>query len=156
MTETTKPNRKLLPAQCVSAEYCRRDMIASPEAGTSIDDMLVPAYWAHVARELRALDRIEVRPADGTWWAELLVRVVEPVAVRVYVLRYERFAPVAAVTAEAPPGYTVRFRGAERFVVIRDADGEVVHSKEPTKEHALAWLSGHLRRLGSDEGKRAA
>lgn len=145
-----KPNRKLLETQFADAEYNRRDMIATPEAGTSIVEMLNPLYWSHVHKRLKAWDRIEVRPSDGTWWAELIVRVVQPFAVRVHVLRHEHFGARGTVeaVAEVPAGYEVRNRGRDGWAVIRTEDKAVLKDKEPSRDHAVAWLVASLKSLG--------
>jgi len=147
---TAKPNRRLLPPEFQAAEYQRQDMIARPEPGTILPEMIVPAYWANVARSLKPLDRIEVRPQDGTWWAELLVRVVEPLAVGVHVLRSVDFAKAAEQQeAEAPDGYEFKHRGNRRWCVLRRSDNAVLREDEATRESAAAWLVGHLRKLAA-------
>jgi hypothetical protein len=144
-----KPNRKLLETQFANAETCRRDVVVTPEAGTTLEEMVNPLYWSHVAKGLKAWDRIEVRPADGTWWAELLVRVVQPFAVRVHVLRHAEFRRGGGIEAgEVPAGYEVRNRGRDGWAVIRSDDKAVLKEKEPSREHALAWLAASLRSLG--------
>lgn len=155
MSETiARPNRKLLAPYFLDAEYQRRDMIARPEPGTTLAEMEVPAYWGNVAAVLRPLDRIEVRPADGSWWAELLVRVVEPQSVKVYVLRHVEFdrpmATTSLVETEAPEGYEYRHRGpARQWAVMRLADNTCLIEKHPSREAAAAWLSAHLRKLAT-------
>lgn len=149
---TAKPNRKLLPPQFLDAEYQRRDTIAKPEAGTTLLEMQDPAYWANVAKTLKPMDRIEVRPADGTWWAELLVRVVEPQSVRVHVLRTVEFHKPARADAspDVADGYEVKHRGAQRgWCVIREHDAAVLVEKQASHEAAVAWLTGHLRTLAA-------
>ena len=145
-----KPNRKLLETQFGDAEYRRRDVIATPEPGTTLDEMLSPLYWAHVAKQLKQWDRIEVRPSDGAWWAELIVRVAEPFAVRVHVLRHEEFAgaPGASRVSEVPEGYEIKNRGRDGWAVIRLEDKAVLREKQPSREHAVAWLRESLRSLG--------
>lgn len=144
-----KPNRKLLETQFADAEYRRRDMIATPEAGTGLEEMLNPLFWSHVAKGLKAWDRIEVRPADGTWWAELIVRVVQPFAVRVHVLRYAEFRrSTGSEAAEVPAGYEIKNRGRDGWAVIRTEDKAVLHEKDPSRDHAVAWLVASLRSLG--------
>lgn len=154
-TTTAKPNRKLLPPQIGLAEHQRQELIVKPEPGTAIEEMQRPEYWAHVARQLRMHDRIEVRPADGTWWAELLVLVVEPFAVRVHVLRHEHFGVAATMDEiEVAAGYTVKHRGWEKWCVTRNSDSSLLHKRAESREAAVVWLRGHLDRLG--ETKQAA
>lgn len=142
-----KPNRKLAVHELPAAEYQRMDWIAKPERGTTLDEMLVPAYWAHTAKSLKPLDRIEVRPGDGEWWAELLVRAVEPAAVKVHVLRhieFDRKVSVAASAVEAPEGYEFKFRGKRAWCVIRLSDNVILKEDEHSKPAIAAWLDRHL------------
>ncbi len=151
-----KPNRKLLETQFNSAEFVRRDMIATPEAGTTLDEMLEPAYWSNVARfgtpgALKQWDRIEVRPADGAWWAELIVLTVQPFAVKVATLRSKHFSKLTPEeeAAEIPAGYEVKSRGAAHgWSVTRQSDRVVLHEKARSRDDALGWLHAHLRSLG--------
>lgn len=145
-----KPNRKLLERQFTVAENVRQEIVIMPEIGTTMEEMQNPAYWSHVASRLRAWDRIEVRPADGTWWAELVVRVVQPFAVRVHVLRLVKFpdAQRAAAGSDVPPGYVISQRGARGWTVVRETDNEVLKDKEQTRGHAVAWLDAYLAALG--------
>lgn len=144
-----KPNRRLLVTQLFEAEFRRSDLLMYPEAGTRLDEMLIPEYWSHVARRLKAFDRIEVRPADGTWWAELLVHVVEPFAARVEVLREHHFGGGRRPVVQAPDGYEFRFRGQNGWCVVRLSDGAVLREKEGSIEAAEAWLTAHNRRLAA-------
>jgi hypothetical protein len=144
-------NRKLLPDQFQDAEYQRRDMIARPEAGTKLDELLDPAYWANVSAAVRQSDRIEVRPADGSWWAELLVRAVSSQSVAVHVLRHVEFDKTAKAEPlpPTPSGYDLKYRGNRGWCVIRLADNQSLAEKQPTQEAAAAWLAGHLRLLAA-------
>lgn len=145
-----RPNRRIKESQMAVAEYARQDLIVTPEQGTTIEEMQAPEYWVHIARRLRPMDRIEVRPADGMWWAELLVRVVETMAVRVHVLRLEVFGRTEGMTEiDIPDGYSVEHRGLEQWCVKRHSDQEIIHRREPSRLHAIAWLHGHLGRLGT-------
>lgn len=150
MSDAPKPNRKLLPGQMQSAEFQRQDMIVRPEAGTTIEEMLNPAYWVHVARGFKVFDRIEVRPVDGGWWAELLVRVVEPFTMVTQVLRLVKLETAGGTLAAditAPDGYEFKHRGPKGWAVVRLSDGAELKAAESSKESAAAWLAGHLRKV---------
>lgn len=147
--EKAKPNRKILVPYLTAAEYQRNEWVAKPEAGTSLEEMLVPAYWANVAKTMKQWDRVEVRPADGSWYAELLVRVVEPFAVLVHVLRRVEFKPTLKAKSEidVPEGYEIKFRGKAGWCIVRNDDNTILKEKEDSKEAALVWLQAHLRAL---------
>ena len=154
MNLLTKDTPKLHVSQMVAADQQRQDMIVHPPAGTTLLDLQRPDYWTHVARLLRPYDRLEVRFADGRGWAELLVRVVEPRAVVVHVLRSEIFCtaagePLAEVVV--PDGYKVALRGAKGWIITRLSDGEDIPTEQvqKTKEAAAVWLSAYLRKLAA-------
>jgi hypothetical protein len=144
------PTRKLIEHELALAEYARTDRVATPEPGTTLDDMLDPAYWTHVAKVLRPFDRIDVRPADGTWFAELLVRTVEPFSVKVHVLQhveFDRAATPGAVEVKIPEGYELVHRGRAGWSVKRLADGVLIHEGARDRASAAAWLDRHLKSL---------
>ena len=150
LSATIERNRKLLEGQMMLAEVRRQEMIVCPEHGTTLEEMNRPGYWANVAKQLKPLDRIEVRPADGTWWAELLVRAVEPFSVLMMVMRTADLSTGSTgEVSEIPDGYEVRHRGANGWSVIREEDRIVLTEKQPSREQAEAWLSAHLRRLAA-------
>lgn len=135
---------KLLGNELRLAEYDRVLMVARPVAGTVLADMLPPEYWAHVVKNLRQGSRIEVLPAEGTWFAELFVRSVEEKAAHVFVLRFvdfdaEESAPV--VEGEAP--YTMKFCGpVAKFRVTRVSDNETM-IEGLDKLGAQKWIADH-------------
>jgi hypothetical protein len=145
-----RPNRKLLETQLMLAENCRADVVVFPEAGTTIEEMLNPLYWTHVAnKRLKQWDRIDVRAADGAWFAELLVTVKQPFAARVHVLQYVEFAVAAGAAAgEVPAGYEIKSRGRDGWAVIRTEDKAVLFERVPTRDDALARLAASLKALG--------
>lgn len=152
MSETINPNRKLLVTQIKEAQYVRRDFVVTPAPGTTMQEMLVPMYWAHVARDLRPFDRIEVRAADGKWWAELIVRVVEPLAVKVELLRHRDFEAAQGRTGpelEVPEGYEIKHRGLGKWCAIRLEDQEVVIKGQEDKLAAIVALHASLARLAA-------
>lgn len=153
MSETINPNRKLLVTQIKEAEYVRRDYVVTPPQGTTMQEMLEPMYWAHVARQLRPFDRIEVRFADGKAWAELIVRVAEPLAVKVAILRHRDFeieqGKSSGPELEIPDGYEVKHRGLAKWSVIRLADQEVLEKGFQDRTAAIVWLHGTLARLAA-------
>jgi len=143
-----KSSRKVRDGEMQPAEYIRQDMIVRPEVGTTLEEMLAPEYWAHVAKRLKVYDRIEVRGAYGEWWAELLVRVVEDFSVVVHVLRVERFgADVPGEESAIPDGFKIYGRGRAGWIVKRLADNLDISEGHKSREFAAAWLRDHVKRL---------
>lgn len=152
MTDTAKPNRKLLTNQFKGAEYETLFSVAYPEDGTTLDEMLKPEYWAHVARDMKPWQRIEVRAADKSWMAELVVLVVKPFAVKVVVLdkfEFEAKSVAAAANIDVPEGYELKYRGKAGWSVIRLSDNEILQEKEASKAAASIWLEGFLKELAA-------
>src|SRR5258708_7667818 len=125
------------------------------EAGTTIDEMLDPAYWANVANRLNVRpqgiganvpDIVYVSPADGSWWAELLVRDVAPFTALVHVLRHIEFdKKAAAIPSKVPDGYDIRNRGKNGWQVVRKSDNVVLKEGLATQATAAAYLDTHLK-----------
>ena len=130
---------QILASQIKPADFSRTAHSISPEPGTTLDDLLKPSVWAHVARALRAGDIIEVRPSGGEWFAELLVRATSDKAVTVAVIRNVVFdKPQAPAVAGEP--FTVKHRGGAGWSVVRNSDKAVVFEGGKTRPDAEAWL----------------
>lgn len=167
---TRKTARKLMPPRMKLAEFARSVFQVRPELGTTVEDILAPEFWTHVAGQLQPRARIEVETEDMAWWAELYVVAVEPLPgnkfhARVVPLRMidltaepEALAvPAATTTAAAamaaeaaaapsvldgdPADYEVAFKGpAKRHVIIRKADRVVMREGIATKAEAQAMI----------------
>lgn len=132
---------KLLQNRIKPAEFIRTVWGAQPEPGTTLDEMLSPEYWAHVAKSLKVGDRIDVTAADGSWFAELFVRAVRPNDVRVAVLREVRFG--VDTKTPVPPNYEIKHRGGAGWSVIRHPDKSIMFEGGATKEEANKWVAEH-------------
>lgn len=121
------------------AEFNRTVWAAQPEPGTTLEDMVKPEYWAHVAKNFKVGDRVEVVPEGAEWFAELFVRSVSPTAATVVVLRSQVFAERKA---SIDPGLDVKYRGANGWSVIRKSDKSVLYEKGDTREAAESFARG--------------
>jgi hypothetical protein len=135
----------LSPRSFCQAEQRRNVWTVVPGDGVTLEDMLKPEYWAHVAAQLTTGDKIEVRPVAGEWYAELYVRSVGAVAARVVVLgKWDLSTPATAASRTATgslPGFTVKHRGITGgWSVIRDSDKAVMFEKGASREDADDWL----------------
>lgn len=128
------------------AEFARTVWDATPPAGTTLDDMMDPAYWVHVAAKLKPWDRIEVRAEDGTWYAELVVRMATRTAAVVAQVHYVQLGAPATV-AKADDIYEVEFKPAQRWRVRRLSDGIVMSSDHATREEATRAMMALPRPL---------
>lgn len=129
---------KILKNQLIEAEFSRAIWVAKPEIGTTLADMVQPEYWAHITAFMKPGARIEVFPADNTWFAELYVRGVRDKAVDVFVLRSVVFDEQEAVSDGEE--YIAKFCGPHaKWRVIRTKDNEVVQ-EGLEKNEALVWI----------------
>lgn len=141
---------KLSAAQFKPAEYESNAYVAHPEAGEAFEEVLQPIYWAHVARSLRPWDKIDIRPADFSYYAELIVTASGPQWAKVAVLRKVDFGKNdKAAETLIPDGYDIKHRGAAGWCVVRLEDREVLHEKAGTKADAAQWLAKHLKTINA-------
>lgn len=130
------------PQRMQVAEYVRREWVVTAEEGTSVDDIVHPGYWTHMARQLALYDRIEVRIDTGEFLLELLVKSVGPNWAQVAVLHHHDLAGVAADESDARSELEVLFKGPIRkWSVVRKSDGDILHEKEETKLAASNWAA---------------
>lgn len=132
-------NMKLLQGQLKQTEFVRTSYSAAPEVGTTQDDILAPEFWAHVAKQFKPGDRIEVKPEGADWLVELYVLKVDVHGLHSVVLnRYE----LTAVKVEANDDeYEVKFGGADKWRVIRLADKTVMVKGLASRAEGEAWLA---------------
>lgn len=136
----------LNPQRIGLSEERRQEWVVDAEEGTTIEDIMDPAYWAHMASQFQMFDHIEVRLETGEWIAELIVLTPGRNYARVFLKAKHDLAgesrdiPASAIT------HKVEFKGPQRkHVVIRIADGAVIQEGIPSKTEANAWLSAYLK-----------
>lgn len=130
---------KILQRHIQQADFARTVHAVTPEPGTTLDQVLKPEAWAHVAKLLKAGDKIEVRSADGEWFAELYVRSVTETDAHVVVLQSYKFSG----EKPAPTEVDVKFRGDKKWSVIRKADKAVLTEGLETKGAAEDWAKAN-------------
>lgn len=139
--------RQLTTSQLKPAEYVRREFVISPPAGTTLEDIQRPDYWAHIAAQLRPWDFIEVRPEDEAFMARLMVRAAERTWARVMVLDVY---PLNEETHEGPvdDAFVVGWGGpVQRWRAVRKSDNTVVVKNQATKSDAEAALADYVKAL---------
>ena len=134
------------------AEYKRHIFAAQPEAGITLEEVLKPEYWSHVAKDITIGCIIEVRPVDGAYYAELYVANVDrrgqTPQVRVVLKSILQLNDAKTVIpkakkqdAEDAPKYKIVWRGEKALhTVTRISDNEIIRSEFPTKQDAETWL----------------
>ena len=145
MLQTNVKARMLVPQRKALAESARQDWVVTVEDGTSIDEVLDPAFWSLVCNDFQPMDRVDVRVDTGEWMAELVVLVVERTWCKVHMLHfYELGTPGEAPAVAAR--FRIEWKGAvRRFAVIRVSDGEPVQEKFQSRADAVAWLGQYER-----------
>lgn len=147
----TNRNVQLAPGRRKDREFENRDHCVTAEAGTTMDDVVRPEFWAHVAPQLRPYDEIRVRTDDGVFYARVLVMSVGRNWAKVHILECHSLTSkdVDMSQAEAYEGFEIKYRGPHcRFSVIRKGDKSVIQENLGTKGEAEAWLADHVRRVG--------
>lgn len=141
---------KLSPDKLQQGEFARMLWVIVPEPGVPLDTILDPAYWSHVAKRLAPWHRIEVRDPGFQWVAELLVRDCGKNWAKVVLLDVTPFEPrAAAVHIDETADFSVTWRGAARWSVMRTLDGEVMKDGLTTKDEADLWLKHHLTKIAA-------
>lgn len=137
------------PTKLSLAEHSVVKYYHCADFGETIETVTEPTYWTHVAKSLRTGHHIEIIAADGSWWADLLVRAVGSHDAVVQALQFvELGEPVQAETSESP--YEIKWRGpARKFGVIRKADKEVLRDEFDVREKAEKWLKNHMQSLAA-------
>lgn len=130
--------KAILQNGITQADYARVVWRLTPEPGTTPDDLLVPAYYAHVAKQLKPGAKIEVAPADGTWYAELYVRSADATSVKVALLELYTFDETQRADTEA---FEIKHRGPKGWSVVRTSDKAVVFENGKSKDEATKWIT---------------
>ena len=130
----------MTPSKLKEASYVRNIFVATPEAGTTLEDVQDPAFWTHVAKQLRISDRIEVIPEDSAFFAELYVQNVRLNTVNVKLLRHNIFAEAEDEAKDEL--HDIKWRGPlAKFRVTRKKDNATLKEGFESKADARQWLA---------------
>jgi hypothetical protein len=146
----TKERPALHPSRRMLAEQRRQIHSVVPEFGTTIAEMLNPGYWAHVARDLRPGDRIEVDAEDGSYFAELMVRDAGAQYAKVALLREVKLDAIEPSATVSLPGHNVEWSGPHtKWRVLRTADRKVLKDGFTTKADGYNWLASYSKAVAA-------
>jgi len=141
---------KLKESRMQLAEFAFAQWCITPEAGTALDALLEPAFWAHNARKLRPGAVIWAEPEDGAWFALLRVRSANIGGAKVRVLFKTEEPQVVQDEDPAANGFSVEWGGpAHKFRVKRVADKQVMQSGFQDKADAFRWLSENVEKIAA-------
>lgn len=142
--EKVRELRQITDGRVKEHEFVRRYWVATAEQGTEVEDLLDPAYWAHIAPKFTQYDRIEARVDDERWFAEFLVLGVGKAWVKLFLLNKWDITSKDAIAPNED--FTIQHKGPHlKWCVIRKLDSERIHEQAKTYEEALAWLGNHLK-----------
>lgn len=135
------------PARFSLNEHANQDWTVTVESGTSLEDVLNPAFFSNVANRLRPYDRIRVRVDTGEFYAELLVlHCGKTWAKTVKLYSFDLTKKTAEKVETGSEEYRVQYRGPHlKFCVIRVSDNQPVKERLDTKLDAEAWLVNYSK-----------
>lgn len=145
--QPTKGNGKnspvLMPERMGLAESKRHDWVVDAEFGTTVEQLLEPSYWSHVAVRMVPGDHVEVRAEDFSWVAYLVVHYAERTYAKVVIDRVVKIADSTEIPVVSIK-HKVEWKGPHhKFAVIRISDAQMLHSGCKTRGEADDWLRNH-------------
>lgn len=139
------------PSRFALDEHVNANWTLTAEAGTSIEDVMNPAFLANVAARLHPYDHIRVRVDTGEWYAELMVLDCGRTWAKLFKLGFYELVKSAendGLSEGADAQYAVKFLGPhKKFCVVRRSDNEVIKEDLRTKTDANLWLSQYVLAL---------
>jgi hypothetical protein len=104
--------------------------------GYAFEKVLAPAFWTHVGHMLKAWDRIEIRPDDRSYLAEVVVTDAGPSFAKVALLYktdlVAKSDDVGSLSIECING---------KFRVLRGK--ELIKGDLPSKKDAQRWIDDY-------------
>ena len=151
---TDKPKQEtavtqLSPNRVQLAEHAHNTFVACPEAGTPPEAVLDPKYWAHYSvnpnMQMKPGDIILVKPEDGVYFMELMVRATFRGGANVVTLRLVKLDKDAEA-GEDMGDHELKFSGPRlKWRVIRKSDKRDLQSGLPSRDAARDWLKEHMK-----------
>ncbi len=131
------------PTNLEESTYARTIWQVKPEINVTVKDLLNPDYWAHVARHLRAGDRIEAIPDDRHYFAEFFVLAASTNWAKLVLLREKTI--IKDNDRTVTDGFSVAFAGAHKWRVTRGS--EILSKDHDDKASASKWLADNMKDL---------
>ena len=138
------------PARFSHTEHKNQNWTLTVEAGTSIEDILNPAFLANVANFLQPYDIIHARIDTGEWYAQFLVVDSGRAWAKLVRLAYVElvYEGEDAPNEELFSQYTVEHKGPHlKWCVIRKSDKEKIKEQCASKGEAQNWLTSYTMTL---------
>lgn len=152
MSITSPKSRRLSETRFRPKGYMVNEWEIEVESGTTIENILNPIFWTHVAKNLCLLDEIKILTEDRTFYARVLVTGVDKQSARVFVLEYkdlteaEAFQPSEGLAKESD--YLIEYAGkTAKWRVVRLADRKTIKSGMESREEAERSMRDHIKIL---------
>lgn len=137
----------VVPNRVQLAEHGRNIWLVTAETGEFPEDFVNPDFYAHVAKDMRPMDHVEVRTDDGTFWGEYLVLEAATNWAKVHELRTAKLQSPGEQPADKR--FRIEWKGPHlKFCVIRTKDSSVIHSGDVQRKDAMTWLEDYARNIG--------
>lgn len=138
---------QLVAGRISLAEYKRNVYVAVVPQGVTLEQALVPEFWAHVAQNIKTWDRIELRAEDKSWYADCVVINASRLSVSVRPLVVLKLDAGEVGDGSRLPaskgGYHVDYGGPiDLYRVIRNADSTVM-TQGLSQTAAHQWIAEH-------------
>ena len=141
-----KSQPTLMPEKMGLAESKRHDWVIDIEPKLTLDEILEPAFWAHVAPSMEPLDKIEARWEDGSMVANIRVLYCERTYAKVALIDKEQYGEIATEVPESSLKHRIEYKGTTlKHAVIRNSDNAVVQSGFKERTQAISWMQDHER-----------
>lgn len=135
------------PARFALDEHVNCNWTVTVEAGTSLEDVANPAFFANIAAKLHPYDHIRVRIDTGEYYAVLLVLDCGRAWAKTFVLSKHDLTKNhdEGPSAGADKDYLIKFQGPhKKWCVIRKSDKEVIKEGCSAERDANLWLSQYV------------
>lgn len=151
LAEAPKDQRRtimLSPARHQLFQHSNNRHFVTAEEGTTLEDVMKPAFLANVAPKMRMYDEVTVVTDDGAFWARLLVLEAGRNWVRTMALEaFDLQGEANPIAADPMNPYEVSWKGPHRkYAVIRKADRQVVSEGYAIKADAERYMADYLRK----------
>ena len=156
MSDEKKAAPAVMPHRKKEAAQARNHWVVTVEPGVTRQDLMRPDFWAHMGKDFRPYDRVEVRCDDGTFFAEYIVRTADRTWANVQELAFhmlgtQDISMTQAQILEERGRYRIEYRGPHLMHCVERKDGkDYVRLKEKCQDKAEAglWLENHLKTVG--------
>jgi hypothetical protein len=137
-------NQVRKPSILEQAEYSRNVWFVKPETTVTIEDMLKPDFWAHISRNMKSGDRIEVLPEDKHYFAEFFIMAASTNWAKVILMR--KVDLVKDNEDSEVSGFIVKWAGPNDKWRVQNGN-DVISKGHEDKETASQWLAEHLKSI---------